>query len=448
MDRRHFLKQSTLLSIGGLLIPSSFLSACRKETLFEDINYDGKVIIIGAGAAGLYAAYILKSKGINFQILEASANYGGRLGKLTGFANFPIDTGAQWLHGKNNILGDLITKSNTKITLDDSETKYWFNGQLVNSLPQDIDIFEGDNLPDVSYKDYAVQKGLGNEYKYIVESIAGDQGASASRLSVFGNNKDEENWSSGDDDFKFQETFFDLIDKQIANQVKDKILLNTIVTKIDYSQSIIQLTDSNNNLYQADKVIITVPITILKSGDIQFSPSLPNEKTTAFSKIGMDAGMKVFLKFSNKFFDQNIIGGAICAAYADESIGKEQNDNVLLAFIMGEQAEYLTSLGSDSAITTALLQELDTMYNGQATASFIASHIQNWTTNPFVKGAYSYSTIGMGDARKVAAKPINKKLYFAGEAMNTNGHHQTVHGAAETGYREVINILNDIKNED
>jgi monoamine oxidase len=445
MDRRHFIKQSSLLSIGGLLIPSTFLSACRKETLFEDINYDGKVIIIGAGAAGLYAAYILKSKGIDFQILEASANYGGRLGKLTGFANFPIDTGAQWLHGKNSILGDLITKSNTKITLDDSETKYWFNNQLVNSLPQNTDIFEGDDLPDISYNDYALQKGLGNEYKYIVESMAGDQGAAASRLSVFGNNQDEENWNTGDNDFKFRETFFDLIDKEIASQVKDKILLNTIVSKIDYSQSTIQITDSNNNTYNADKVIITVPIPILKSGDIQFIPTLPNEKTTAFSKIGMDAGMKVFLKFSNKFFDQNIIGGPICAAYADDSIGKAQNDNVLLAFIIGVQAEYLTSLGSDTAITTALLQELDTMYNGQATASFVASHVQNWTINPFVKGAYSYSTIGMGDARKVATKPINKKLYFAGEAMNTNGHHQTVHGAVETGYREVINILNDIK---
>jgi hypothetical protein len=62
MERRHFIKQSTLLSIGGLLIPSSFLSACRKETLFENINYDGKIFIFGAGAAGLYAAYILKSK--------------------------------------------------------------------------------------------------------------------------------------------------------------------------------------------------------------------------------------------------------------------------------------------------------------------------------------------------------------------------------------------------
>jgi len=445
MDRRHFIKHSALFSIGGLLIPSTFLSSCRKETLFEDINYDGKVIIIGAGAAGLYSAYILKSKGIDFQILEASANYGGRLGKLTGFANFPIDTGAQWLHGKNSILGDLITKSNTKITLDDSEAKYWFNSELVNSLPQETDIFEGDGLPDVSYKDYAIQKGLGNEYKYIVENIAGDQGAAASRLSVFGNNIDEENWSSGDDDFKFQETFFDLIDKQIANQVKDKILLNTIVTKIDYSQETVQLTDSNNNLYQADKVIITVPIPILKSGNIQFIPTLPTEKTNAFAKIGMDAGMKVFLKFSSKFFDQNIIGGQICAAYADDSVGKAQNDNVLLAFVMGEQAEYLTSLGSDTAITNALISELDTMYNGQATASFIASYVQNWTTNPFVKGAYSYSTIGMGDARQIATKPINKKLYFAGEAMNTNGHHQTVHGAVETGYREVINILTDIK---
>jgi lysine-specific histone demethylase 1B len=434
------------LSIGGFLIPSKILSSCGKETnIFEDINYDGKIIIIGAGAAGLYAAYILKAKGIDFQILEASSNYGGRLGKLTGFANYPIDTGAQWLHGKTSIVGDLITKSKTKITLDNSETKYWFNGQLVNSLPKKTAIFQGDGLPDISYKDYAVQKGLGNEYKYIVENIAGDQGAAASRLSVFGNNADEENWSSGDDDFKFEETYFDLIDTQIASQVKNKISLNTIVTKIDYSQSTIQITDSNNNTYNADKVIITVPIPILKSADIQFIPMLPNEKTSAFAKIGMDAGMKVFLKFSHKFFDQNIIGGPICAAYADDSIGKAQKDNVLLCFIMGVQAEYLTSLGSDTAITAALLQELDTMYNGQATASFIASHVNNWTINPFVKGAYSYSTIGMGDARKVATKPINKKLYFAGEAMNTNGHHQTVHGAIETGYREVLNILNDLK---
>jgi len=447
MDRRHFIKQSTFISIGGLIIPSSFLSSCRKETLFEDIKYEGKIIIIGAGAAGLYAAYILKSKGINFQLLEADTNYGGRLGKIDGFADFPIDLGAQWLHGKNSILGDLITKSNTKITLDNSSEKYWFNNQIINSLPNDINsiFLKEDNIPDISFKDFAIQQGFNNEYKYIVENIAGDSGASASMISAYWKIKEEENWVSGDDDFKFQETYFDFIDKQIASAVKDKIILNTIVNKIDYSQDSVTVTDTNNNTYQADKVIITVPVSILKLNDIQFIPPLPSEKTIAFSKIGMGAGMKVFLKFTNKFFAENIIGGSVCAAYADESIGKLTNENVLLAFIMGEQAEYLTALGTDVAITDALLGELDMMYGGQATASFIASHVQNWTTKPFIKGAYSFSTVAMGDARKIATQSINKKLYFAGEAMNINGHHQTVQGAVETGYREVINILNDIK---
>lgn len=444
MNRRYFIKQSTILSVGGLLIPSGLLAACRNERLFEDLNYDGKVLIIGAGAAGLYAGYVLKSKGIDFQILEADAQYGGRLGKLPEFANFPIDLGAQWLHGENNLLGDLVKKSKTKITLDDSGMKYWFNNQLVDKLPKDVGIFEGDNLPDVSFEKYAQQKGLDDSYKYIVEAIAGDQGADASQLSVYYNNLEEENWTSGDDDFKFQETFFDFIDSQIASQVADKILLNTIVAKIDYSGNQIIVTDSNNANYQADKVIITTPITILKSNDIEFIPPLPQEKVAAFSKIGMDAGMKVFLKFSTKFFDQNIVGGKICAAYADDSIGKATDDNILLAFVMGEQAQELSNLGSDVAITNALLQELDEMYAGQASTTFIASHVQNWTTKPFVRGAYSYSTIGMGDARTIAAQPIEDKLFFAGEAMNTNGHHQTVQGAVETGYREVMNILNSI----
>lgn len=155
----------------------------------------------------------------------------------------------------------------------------------------------------------------------------------------------------------------------------------------------------------------------------------------------MGAGMKVFLKFSSRFYDEVLMGGTICAAYADDTIGKTTNDHVLLAFIMGEQAEYLTSLGSDSAITNALLQELDTMYAGQATPAFIASHVQNWTTHPYIRGAYSYSTIGIGDARKTAAQPVDERIFFAGEAMNITGHHQTVHGAVESGYAAVISIL-------
>ena len=192
-------------------------------------------------------------------------------------------------------------------------------------------------------------------------------------------------------------------------------------------------------------MIVAVPISILKLNEITFTPTLPAEKTEAFSKFGMGAGMKVFLKFTTKFYKDELYGGAICAAYADDTIGKITTDNVLLAFVMGDQASNLHLLGNDVAITNALLQELDTIYNGQASAAYISSTVFDYTDKPYIKGAYSYSTIGMGNARQIAATSIDKKLYFAGEAMNTNGHHQTVHGAVESGYKAVIAILNDVK---
>lgn len=441
MNRRKFLRQSTFLSLGGLIIPSTLLSACRKETLFEDLKYDGKVVIIGAGAAGLYAGYILKSKGIDFTIIEASSAHGGRMGKLTGFADYDIDTGAQWLHGENNILGDLIKKTGVKTAVDNSEMSYWFNGQLVDALPKDPFIFEKDDLPDQSFKDYAHAQGFDAEYDNIVEAIAGDQGASASLLSAYWNNKEEENWVSGDDDFKFANTYFDLINDHIAKPVLDHIEYDRPITHIDYSGEKIELTDAMGNTLTADKVIVTVPISILKLNEISFTPPLATEKTNAFSKIGMGPGMKVFLKFNHKFYAENIVGGSICAAYADDSVGKNTSDNVLLAFVMGDQAAYLHSLGSDVAIANALLLELDAIYDGQATASIVASVVYDYTDKPFIKGAYSFSTVGIGNARQIAAKPVNDKLFFAGEAMNINGHHQTVHGAVESGYQAVIDLL-------
>ncbi len=446
MKRRLFIERSTLGYLGLALSPG-ILGSCREEELLLDVNFSGKVIIIGAGAAGLYAGLMLISKGIDFTILEAANKSGGRVGKKADFADFPIDLGAQWLHGRNSILGDLAKETKTAFTIDNSETVFWYNNKITGTLPKDVEgiMTPNMNASDISYADYAEANGLGDDYKLLVEQLAGDLGADSSDISIKWTAIEEDEWNAGDDDFKFQESFSDLIEKNITDKVKDSIQLNTPIEKIDYSSDQINITDQSGNTYNADKVIITVPITILQDGDIEFIPALPTAKTDAFNKIGMGAGMKVFLKFSYKFFDENIAGGSICAAYADDSVGKKGADNVLLAFVMGKQAEYLTSLGSDAAIVNALLGELDTMYDGQATATYQDAHVENWTTNPYVKGAYSYSKVGIGNARSIAAEPIANKLFFAGEAMNINGNHQTVHGAVETGYREVINILKSVK---
>ena len=61
-----------------------------KETaLHKSYDYDGKVIIVGAGASGLAAAKVLEKNNINYIILEATDRYGGRLKQDTSLADFP-----------------------------------------------------------------------------------------------------------------------------------------------------------------------------------------------------------------------------------------------------------------------------------------------------------------------------------------------------------------------
>ena len=399
--------------------------------------------IIGAGAAGLYAAYLLREQGLPCRIFEAADRYGGRLGKLEGFADYPLDLGAEWLHGKKSLLKAFIKRSGTKITKDRSEEWWWFEGKFTEALPRDLEaaLEEQPDAPDWSYLDYATQQGFGPEYRYLVEMLAGDLGADATNLSVKWNAVEFENWRSGNKDYKFRQTYFDLIDTCIAANVRDAILLDTPIVRVDYRGEQVQLTDRSGQVHQASQVIITVPITVLQDDDIEFVPPLPAAQTEAFQRIGMDPALKVFLKFRERFYHENIFGGQVCAAYADERIGKRGQDHVLMAFLMGHQAEALAKLGSEAAIAQALLTELDGMYNGQASATFLAAHVIDWTAQPYIRGGYSYSKVGIGNARQVAAQPVAGRLFFAGEAMNTQGHHQTVHGAMESAAAQVEALL-------
>ncbi|MBF6655082.1 flavin monoamine oxidase family protein [Flavobacterium columnare] len=446
MDRRKFLKHSTAVFGASVLMPSMVVS-CVSETQ-ENNPKNVKVLIIGAGAAGLFAGYTLKKKGVSFEILEASSKYGGRLGKQSGFADFDIDQGAEWLHLEDSIIGKIIKETQTKITLDDTELKYWYNNEITSTLPLQTDIFRSETevFQDVSYWEHAHQKGLDNSYNNIIEAYAGDQGASATNISVKWDNEEAKKSNSQEKNYKFEKTYFDVFENNIIPFVKQDIKLNTIVKKIDYSGNSIEVTDLNGTVFIADKVIVTVPITILKSNDIIFKPSLPNEKTMAFQKIGMEAGMKVFLKFSEKFYPSNFVyGGSVCAAYGDVTLGKQTKDNILLAFVMGKQAQTLSDLNSHEAITSALLTELDYMFNGRASASFVKSTVQDFTKHPFIKGAYSYSSVGMGNAREILAQSVGDKIFFAGEATNLQGDHQTVHGAVATGVEQAEKIVSLLK---
>ena len=122
------LRQSIIFLLVCFLIIS--LSSCLKwaaravdklpeETaLHKSYDYDGKVIIIGAGASGLAAAKVLEQNKVDYIILEATDRYGGRLKKDTTLADFPIDLGAEWIHSNPKVLNVIKGKKGDEIEED------------------------------------------------------------------------------------------------------------------------------------------------------------------------------------------------------------------------------------------------------------------------------------------------------------------------------------------
>ena len=105
MTRKEFIKICGLL---GVVIP--FQASCFSSNLFNLISskFTGKVIIIGAGAGGLSAGYLLNQLGVDFEILEASSEFGGRMKINTDFADFPIPLGAEWIETKIEIFSEIL----------------------------------------------------------------------------------------------------------------------------------------------------------------------------------------------------------------------------------------------------------------------------------------------------------------------------------------------------
>ncbi len=450
MKRRFFIRQSALGASAGLFFPH-LLSGCGKDDL-GNFPEGFRVIVVGAGAAGLYAAKKIKEHGAEVVILEASGRIGGRIRKNEDFADFPIDLGAEWIHGNKSLSHQLAIDCGFDIFADQGEEAYWVNGQVNPSygssvLENIVGILDGDvayNGPDMSILQYAQQNGISNADLGILEYIAGEFGTSADRLSLLYTQREGENWSSGNKDFKFKRSYFDLINDVLAVSVMDDVLLNSPVTQVNYSGEKVIATIADGSTFEADRILITASVAVLKTGAISFVPALPQAKLQAIQSIGMDAGMKVLLKFSQNFWNStSLIGASSSPVYWHTSYGKDGSDLVLSAFVMGQRAEALSTMGQ--AAIPHLLAELDAIYSGQATSFFLTGLIQDWSLEPYVRGAYSYSSIGIGNQRSILAESVNDRVHFAGEATDTNGHFQTVQGALESGEREFLAMLESAK---
>jgi monoamine oxidase len=481
VERRKALKQLGLGLSGGILLPS-YLMSCTKDDPGPEVPYDGNVIVIGAGAAGLYAADILRVKGIKVTILEASSQPGGRIRSLrnqtdaqyqsfntASQADFPIELGGEVVYGSNSSWGKLISDlSLPNVEVDPTAPRYILDNQaktgadwksdsdwnavqnFVNGLPN----FTGGNTVQtaaaVSTRAQALLNSqTGNFYGTTSDRIGARGLAESLKLSK----RDTKQLMTRANPWQ------DIIISRFS-EVIPSIVLNTVVKKIDWSSTLITITDSNGKEYTATKVIVTVPLSILKNGDITFTPGLDATKTSALAKFKMDAAMRIVLDFKTNFWglDSSYIwGGSTVPQYFNSGVGRSKFFRSMALTIYGQRAEQLSALSDYNKVLT-ILAELDAVYQGQATR-FIRRDLDNpndstnllylvkdWTKDEYIKGGFSYPLVGTTNAdRKDLGLPLADKLYFAGEATDVDGDSGTVSGALNSAARVVEEIVKSIR---
>ena len=452
MERRKFVL-NTLKTIPLILIaPNLFASYCKDDDI---TNPNGKtVLIIGAGISGLAAAKKLEDNGFTVIVLEAQEKIGGRL-RTDRSMGIAFDEGASWIHGPN---GNPITKlasqagANTYLTDDDNLAVFDNNGTAYSDAFLDSQYTQFENALNAvrraGTKRQSFQTIFNSLYptqannrlwKYMLSAyLEFDTGGDISKLSSK-HFYDDEAFSGKD------VIVINGYDK-VANFLGQglDVRLNSSVTEINYNETK-SLVNVNGNSIEADYVIVSVPLGVLKNNSIAFKPSLPASKLSAIQNIQMGNVNKFLFIWKKPFWDTNIqyIG------YTPETKGKFNylmnmmkflpTTNGLMTFAFGDYAT-VTETMSDNQIINEVMAQLKTIY-GNSIPNPTNMLRTKWGQNINTFGAYSFATNRTTSADfDTMATEINHKLFFAGEHTERD-YRGTVHGAYLSGIREADKII-------
>jgi monoamine oxidase len=486
VKRRKVLKQIGLGLSAGLAMPH-FLTSCAKDDPGPEVPFDGNVVIIGAGAAGLFTADILNSKGIKVSVLEASNQLGGRIQSFRNsnettdsllfdtknrtIADFPVELGAELVFGTDSSMGKIVSNLNlTTVILDNAAANRFIIDNKVMAavdLQGDADFVASQNfvkaLPNYVGPSVSVKQAAGSSIR--TESILDAQignyyGTSNDKLGITLLSQDLKTRSHDGKVFTMKANPMQDVLISRFSDIQPLVEMGKQVVAINYGSDPIVITLKDGSTVQANKVILTVPISILKGGGISFSPGLPGEMTSALSRMGMDPTLRLILDFKKNFWGENsdfILGGKTAPQYFNAGVSKSEFYRTMSITINGAKAAALSAKGPDLMIAD-ILAELDALYAGQgslyirrnldaADPNFgkIIYILKDWSKDPFTKGGYSYPLANATATDRLAiGKPVNNKLFFAGEATDIKGDAGTVSGALSSAERVSEEVIKSI----
>lgn len=449
-----------------------------------------EVVIVGAGIAGLTAAYRLRQANVPVRVFEAQGRAGGRMYSLRDhFADGQVvELGGELIDTPHERIRALAEE--LQIPLDDltepdpakARETWFFEGQArteadiveafrpvaarieadLATLGGDGDVTHeapngGERLDGMSIAQWLDGAGVSGWFRRLLDvAYTTEYGLPTDRQSALNfllmidpNPEPFKIFGESDERFHVQggnDRIVSTLAERLGSAVETGVRLEALTARADGSLLCELRREGRSETLVASQVLLALPFTLLR--DVRLNVEMPAAKREAIRELGYGTNAKLMVGFTERFWRQAGANGSVLTDLPfqltwETSRGQEGRAGILTNFTGGAHG-IAVGQGTAAAQALSLVNDLDRLFPGASNHRQGMKEVRfHWPTNPFTRGSYASYLTGQWTALRGVEGQSVGNLHFAGEhcSLEAQGF---MEGGCETGEAAARAILEQL----